>query len=44
MSTSAPIIPIPIRVTSDAVRVRHGIAGVVAQYIQDLMNPRGAAA
>jgi hypothetical protein len=41
MSTSAPIIP--IRVTSDAVRVRHGIAGVVAQYIQDLMNPRGVA-
>jgi hypothetical protein len=42
MSTSAPIIP--IRVTSDAVRVRHGIAGVVAQYIQDLMNPRGVVA
>ena len=42
MSTSAPIIP--IRVSSDAVRVRHGIAGVVAKYIQDLMDPRGAAA
>ena len=44
MSTPTSILPIPIRVTSDAVRVRHGIAGVVAQYIQDLMNPRGTAA
>jgi hypothetical protein len=41
MSTSTPIIP--VRISSDAARVRHGIAGVVAQYIQDLINPRPAA-
>jgi hypothetical protein len=41
MSTTAPISS--ARSSSDAVRVRHGFAAVVAQYIQDLARPPAAA-
>jgi len=34
--------PSPSRVQSEAARVRHGAAGVLAQYIQDLAHPHPA--
>ncbi len=41
MSTSAPNTA--VRLSSDAARVRHGLAAVIAKYIHDL-TPRPAAA
>jgi hypothetical protein len=41
MKTSASS---PTPSSTDTTRVRHGLTGVIAQYIQDLTHPRPAGA